>query len=88
MAESSPIGKYNQQLLANQTGSPRRSWSSIAFQNKNFPDGKLGYETNNLTNNNSIGTDDTGKSKYFDKGMSKFERSSQDVMARASQIVQ
>lgn len=84
MTESSTVGKYNQQLLANQSGSPRRSWSSIAFQNKNFPDGKMGYESNSLTNNN----DDTGKSKYFDKGMSKFERSSQDVMARASQIVQ
>lgn len=128
--------------------SPRRTWSSIAFSNKNFPDGKFGYEnscnscvvllltrfeieqslpisTNHVShlitidnldfgincdsnaNNGSLagntasvtggaaaaaggapGTENNGNSKYFAKGFSKFERSSQEVMARASQIVQ
>ncbi|GAB0091609.1 hypothetical protein DMENIID0001_064650 [Sergentomyia squamirostris] len=69
--------------------SPRRSWSSIAFNNKNFPDGKLGYENSqNSSNNNNNNADSSGNNKLFAKGFSKFERSSQDVMARASQIVQ
>lgn len=64
--------------------SPRKSWSSIAYNNKNFPDGKLGYELQSLTSN--IPT--TGNTKLFGKGAMKFERHGQDVMARASQIVQ
>lgn len=63
--------------------SPRKSWSSIAYNNKNFPDKKLGYEQHSITTN----TNNTNN-KYFNKGYNKFERSGQDVMARASQIVQ
>lgn len=71
---------------------PRRSWSSIAFNNKNFPDGKLVYENNqinnnNIDNNNSNTTTPASKTG-FSKSYTKFERSSQDVMAKASQIVQ
>ncbi|XP_055677962.1 unconventional myosin-IXa-like isoform X2 [Lutzomyia longipalpis] len=35
--QQSPIQQFNYM-----SKSPRRSWSSIAFNNKNFPDGKLG----------------------------------------------
>lgn len=69
---------------ANQLKSPRKSWSSIAYNNKNFPDKKLGYEQHSITTN--IGNN--ANNKYFSKGYNKFERSGQDVMARASQIVQ
>lgn len=45
---------------------------------------------NNYNNySSSGGGSGSGASKtYFEKGFSKFERSGQDVMARASQIVQ
>uniref|UniRef100_A0A182K1V4 Phorbol-ester/DAG-type domain-containing protein n=1 Tax=Anopheles christyi TaxID=43041 RepID=A0A182K1V4_9DIPT len=114
-------------------GTPRRSWSSFAFNNKNFPDGKLTYECNQQeqtppqyhskhlqstsasssplyasggggggksaanTNStqggaqNSGGAAGTGGSKGYGFGSAaarnRFERSGQDVMARASQIV-
>lgn len=87
---------------------PRKSWSSIAYNNKNFPDGKLGYEhqqhvvasstagqrsslaassTGNYQHGTASSNQSTGN-KLLSKGYSKFERSGQDVMARASQIVQ
>lgn len=64
--------------------SPRKSWSSIAYNNKNFPDGKLGYELQSITSNITT----SSNAKLFGKGALKFERPGQDVMARASQIVQ
>lgn len=80
------LNKTNSTNNNNNNVNPRRSWSSIAFNNKNFPDGKLGYESNN---NIGLNDDNGTKNKYlFTKGITKFERSSQDVMARASQIVQ
>lgn len=85
---------------------PRKSWSSIAYNNKNFPDGKLGYEhqvvgssiagqrasmttanANNQLHGVAASNLSTGN-KLLSKGYSKIERSGQDVMARASQIVQ
>lgn len=60
----------------------RRSWSSIAFNNKNFPDGKLVYESS------QAGVLENSSNKLFSKNYSRFERSSQEVMAKASQIVQ
>lgn len=84
---------------------PRKSWSSIAYNNKNFPDGKLGYEHQHVVagsnpgqrssmssattaNHNASTSNTTTGNKLLSKGFSKFERSGQDVMARASQIVQ
>ncbi|XP_037024477.1 unconventional myosin-IXa-like isoform X2 [Bradysia coprophila] len=72
------------QLNVQPNKSPRKSWSSIAYNNKNFPDGKLGYELQSLTSNVLT----SNNSKLFGKGAMKFERPGQDVMARASQIVQ
>lgn len=113
---------------------PRRSWSNFAFNNKNFPDGKLNYECqqqvvdpkhypthhyqhqtgassvygnngspggagggagrhsvpNNMTGANSGGASGAGSKGYgfgTAAARSRFERSGQDVMARASQIV-
>lgn len=80
--------------------SPRKSWSSIAYNNKNFPDGKLVYDqqqaaaaaaaSSSAANNNVAFVGGVGGSagKLFNKASTKFERSGQDVMARASQIVQ
>lgn len=112
-------------------GTPRRSWSSFAFNNKNFPDGKLNYECNQQQDQtpqyhskhlqstaassssiygsggggkssananssasgapNSGGVTGTGSGKGYGLGSAaarnRFERSGQDVMARASQIV-
>ncbi|XP_053672693.1 unconventional myosin-IXa-like [Anopheles nili] len=116
------------------TGTPRRSWSNFAFNNKNFPDGKLNYEchqqnqqdhpsqyqskhqhsptspsssplyggnsgagkTSSIGNSSSTGAGGThgtgnggGKGYGFGSAAARnrFERSGQDVMARASQIV-
>ncbi|XP_062564164.1 unconventional myosin-IXa-like isoform X3 [Armigeres subalbatus] len=95
------------------TGTPRRSWSSYAFNNKNFPDGKLSYECaagsgqaspSTVHNSSSAGkqssaANSSGAGKQLGYGgnqsssssslaaRNRFERSSQDVMARASQIV-
>lgn len=100
-------------------GTPRRSWSSYAFNNKNFPDGKLSYESTqnqppqqtsgasassalySVYSSNASGSNSSGKQSAANAGSagtsgklssslaarSRFERSSQDVMARASQIV-
>uniref|UniRef100_A0A182MH25 Myosin motor domain-containing protein n=1 Tax=Anopheles culicifacies TaxID=139723 RepID=A0A182MH25_9DIPT len=113
-------------------GTPRRSWSSFAFNNKNFPDGKLNYESyqqqdhapqyqskhqqsgsstlllsyasggNGKSSTNSAnasgapgggggGAGTGGNGKGYGLGSAaarnRFERSGQDVMARASQIV-
>ncbi|XP_021704906.1 unconventional myosin-IXa isoform X4 [Aedes aegypti] len=93
-------------------GTPRRSWSSYAFNNKNFPDGKLSYEcsaTSGQANSSpssvynsssaskqSSTTNSGGGGKQLGYGgnlssslaaRNRFERSSHDVMARASQIV-
>lgn len=76
------FAQYQQNVPPNR--SPRKSWSSIAYNNKNFPDGKLGYELQSLTSNITTNSN----SKLFGKGAMKFERPGQDVMARASQIVQ
>lgn len=81
---------------------PRKSWSSIAYNNKNFPDGKLGYEHqqqavvgatagqrgSSTAANQNMTSATNANNKLFSKGYSKFERSGQEVMARASQIVQ
>ncbi|XP_055550610.1 unconventional myosin-IXa-like isoform X3 [Wyeomyia smithii] len=98
------------------SGTPRRSWSSYAFSNKNFPDGKLSFENQQqqqqqhqttgsqssvYSNSNSssasgkqlLTTNVTGsgggKMGYNSSlaARNRFERSTQDVMARASQIV-
>ena len=72
----------------NQT-TPRRSWSTFAFNNKNFPDGKLTYESSQGT----IGTttklllNDSSEMNKFGLKETKIERANHDVMARASQIV-
>lgn len=75
-------------LSMSQSG--RKSWSNFTFNNKNFPDGKLSYECNNTSynSNTKLSPSDNiyDKSKFLNKE-NKFERSSQDVMARASQIV-
>lgn len=65
------------------TTPPRRSWSTFTFNNKNFPDGKLSYESQQL------GCD---KSPWKFNDVTEIVRSRdgkerQDVMARASQIV-
>lgn len=49
------------------------------------PDVKAICSTGNSDLNTVI---NSGSKTYFEKGFSKFERSGQDVMARASQIVQ
>lgn len=101
---------------ASAAGTPRRSWSSYAFNNKNFPDGKLSYEytaasgqpnqqqsspSSVYSSSASSGKQSTtnsgggaGKQLGYGGNLSaslaarnRFERSSQDVMARASQIV-
>lgn len=41
-----------------------------------------------VNNVNSYSSSSGGSKTYFEKGFSKFERSGQEVMARASQIVQ
>ncbi|XP_055911615.1 unconventional myosin-IXa-like isoform X1 [Eupeodes corollae] len=69
-------------LPTNACRNTRRSWSSIAFNNKNFPDGKLVYESS------QAGVMENSSNKLFSKNYSRFERSSQEVMAKASQIVQ
>lgn len=99
------------------TGTPRRSWSSYAFNNKNFPDGKLSYEctaasgqpnqqqsspssvyNSSASSGKQLATNSggggAGKQLGYGGNLSsslaarnRFERSSQDVMARASQIV-
>lgn len=85
----------------NQAGTPRRSWSTFAFNNKNFPDGKLTYESQQVCGSGSISPGIVGgtsysklimndvneMSKYAGVKDNKFERCNQDVMARASQIV-
>lgn len=80
-------------------GCNRRSWSNIGTNNKNFPDGKLGYESSLYDSGGGTGVSSSvagmNKNKYSavataakGSNATKFERSSQDVMARASQIVQ
>lgn len=57
--------------------SPRRSWQ-FTFNNKNFPDGKLSYESQQ-----------TGERTYWNDVVVRSSRDGnrQDVMARANQIV-
>lgn len=73
---------------------PRRSWSN--FNNKNFPDGKLSYETHSSSlrgggNNNTVAMNDrtSWRANEITTGEKKFRdgKERQDVMARASQIV-
>jgi hypothetical protein len=75
--------------------STRRSWSTFAFNNKNFPDGKLTYEQNATGNNGGTTTytklyltDNSDLNKFGSHVRDKFsERTNQDVMARASTIL-
>ncbi|XP_055644100.1 unconventional myosin-IXa-like isoform X4 [Toxorhynchites rutilus septentrionalis] len=112
------------------SGTPRRSWSSYAFNNKNFPDGKISYEcqqqqqphqlhqqqqqppspdSSSTSGHQSSNASSSGKqttatnaggslgniggkldSASYNSSQAarnRFERSTQDVMARASQIV-
>lgn len=70
---------------------PRRSWSN--FNNKNFPDGKLSYETqsSSLRGGNNVAMNDRGSWRANDiaTGEKRIRdgKERQDVMARASQIV-
>jgi len=69
--------------LGQATTPPRRSWSTFTFNNKNFPDGKLSYESQQLGGE---------KSPWKINDVTEMVRSRdgkerQDVMARASQIV-
>lgn len=65
------------------TSPPRRSWSTFTFNNKNFPDGKLSYESQQMYSDNRISW------KINDVAISRSRdgKDRQDVMARASQIV-
>lgn len=58
------------------TTPPRRPWSTFTFNNKNFPDGKLSYESQ------QFGGGEKNPWKIND-----VTEKRQDVMARASQIV-
>jgi hypothetical protein len=58
------------------TTPPRRPWSTFTFNNKNFPDGKLSYESQ------QFGGGEKSPWKIND-----VTEKRQDVMARASQIV-
>lgn len=103
-ATNSIIQRAHNNLAMNQYNSPsntstRRSWSTFAFNNKNFPDGKLSYEQNYATGSSNGGTTTYTKLYLADNSeLNKFssqvrdntkfnERTNQDVMARASQIV-
>lgn len=72
----------------NQT-TPRRSWSTFAFNNKNFPDGKLTYESSQGTMGatTKLLLNDSSEMNKFGLKETKIERTNHDVMARASQIV-
>lgn len=72
----------------NQT-TPRRSWSTFAFNNKNFPDGKLTDESSQgtLGATTKLFLNDSSEMNKFGLKDAKTERTNQDVMARASQIV-
>ncbi|XP_055612970.1 unconventional myosin-IXb-like, partial [Uranotaenia lowii] len=128
--QSTPAGQqqsFSNSFGAGSVGTPRRSWSSYAFNNKNFPDGKLSYECQQQQLQNSTSTSASvvsstssstttpsvysssasgnnngkhhhqqqvansagGRASYGSSlaARSRFERSTQDVMARASQIV-
>lgn len=71
------------------TAQPRRSWSNFAFNNKNFPDGKLSYESQSVRGGpvaiNDRSSWKAGEGLIGDRLRDGKER--QDVMARASQIV-
>lgn len=58
--------------------SPRRSWQ-FTFNNKNFPDGKLSYESQQMGNERTYWNDVVRSSSR--------DGNRQDVMARANQIV-
>lgn len=60
--------------------SPRRSWQ-FTFNNKNFPDGKLSYESQQIGNSNNE------RASWNDVVRSSRDGNRQDVMARANQIV-
>jgi hypothetical protein len=72
--------------LTQATTPPRRSWSTFTFNNKNFPDGKLTYESQQM----GIGGGEKNPWKIVND-VTEMARSrdskGQDVMARASQIV-
>lgn len=107
---------YGSNSSSSSSGTPRRSWSSYAFNNKNFPDGKLSYEcsaasgqasspssvynssSSSASKQSSATNSGGGKQLGYGGNLSssaasalaarnRFERSSHDVMARASQIV-
>lgn len=69
--------------MSQATTPPRRSWSTFTFNNKNFPDGRLSYESQQFGGE---------KNPWKSSDVSEIVRSRegkdrQDVMARASQIV-
>lgn len=64
-----------------QATSPRKSWQ-FTFNNKNFPDGKLSYESHQVPSNERFSWNDVVRSS---RESTRQER--QDVMARANQIV-
>lgn len=65
------------------TTPPRRSWSTFTFNNKNFPDGKLSYESQQTgAEKNPWKINDVAEMARVREG-----KDGQDVMARASQIV-
>lgn len=65
------------------TTPPRRSWSTFTFNNKNFPDGKLSYESQQMGGDkNPWKINDVTEMVRSRDGKER-----QDVMARASQIV-
>lgn len=65
------------------TTPPRRSWSTFTFNNKNFPDGKLSYESQQMGGEkNPWKINDVTEMIRSREGKER-----QDVMARASQIV-
>lgn len=72
---------HNSPLHHQVTSPPRRSWSQFTFNNKNFPDGKLSYE------NQQLGGDRSWRNDISEIVRIRDGRERQDVMARASQIV-
>lgn len=64
-----------------QATSPRKSWQ-FTFNNKNFPDGKLSYESHQAPSTERFSWNDVVRSS---RESTRQER--QDVMARANQIV-
>lgn len=65
------------------TTPPRRSWSTFTFNNKNFPDGKLSYESQQLGGEKSPWK----MNDVTEMVRTRDGKDRQDLMERASQIV-